>query len=996
MSTKLSLIRDDLHRIHIAKESLIQSQIQSSSKRKRLADLKSKFRTKWWDRTYDRERYAIFLQRVTLASSSTSPELIRLARDYKSTLEKTRPIRDALRKEVPLLVRSLERMSLIVHFVQEPRLFTSQKCREAAKLSFTFDVSAEPLKLHERHNQMSTYVSQYFQDTLSEMIRMRDQVGDRVQAYERIASECKLLSADLRSRDGRSLKSLMERSSDLSSRGNSLLQSWNDATKKLLPRVNGLRTYYLESELVKFCNTLQRIETNERLVFEDFQDQLGFEPIPRDSDDQARHLVRMKFQLDRAWQSSITSLREAHSVVEVCIRDWTRWKSLSGATSSLRYDGHDVEYVHIQAQKCLNRDKLKLFPQWFSRVSVLLSAKSVPAPPAIPDVLDTSNSVLIWKHVRVQYDENGKDEIVRTDDPARDRLKVLASECDLDRERKWSKCDENNPNELLRLLNMRRTWEACKTKNNIEYYANAATNESSWLPPGIELRENVITFQKNRDEIRVLNARLSRKFAAHSSFSLSFQIKTSEGGTVFSFSPPGIRGTPEPHSMYLTVSSKDGCLCLNVIGVGVSIRGNANVKDGIWHAVSLSLHRKSGRIQICVDGKTDVLEHVEGLVVSEGGVYCSDSDSASWPIRLGSSHITETNVRSYGGIGGLETLYESSFFVGELCSPILSFIETSDCEILSSPCWNLLRFSPVHASLSGNFTFACTIRTRLGGTIMSKGSNTFSWGENMKILYVISSSKYRGTVSFCIGRRGLLRTRRVVNDYEPHHIVLSSNNGVVRIYIDGELDVERSLESAKDEDDWILRLGSGFRGYPSPQSDFHGTLETAKMWNGRVVAFSEILEEVPVVLDQEQNEIVEEKEKYFDPIPVHRVEVKKKTFELAVDVEEEDDSKRMGGFYHPVPLSMYEHGTSHRVYETTSRSGVVSRSPRHEIVRRDWGACLKHDQSDDLSSNKQSSSDRVKPRRGHEVRWRSGSGDAFLARSPTNLSKSYSSSTRSS
>ena len=49
LSTKLSIIRDDLHRIHIAKESLIQSQIQSSGKRKRLADLKSKFRTKWWD-----------------------------------------------------------------------------------------------------------------------------------------------------------------------------------------------------------------------------------------------------------------------------------------------------------------------------------------------------------------------------------------------------------------------------------------------------------------------------------------------------------------------------------------------------------------------------------------------------------------------------------------------------------------------------------------------------------------------------------------------------------------------------------------------------------------------------------------------------------------------------------------------------------------------------------------------------------------------------------
>ena len=152
---------------------------------------------------YDRERYAIFLQRVTVASSSTSPELLQLARDYKSTLEKTRPIRDALRKDVPLLVRSLERMSLIVNFLQEPRLFSSRKCREAAGLNFIFDVNSEPLKLHERFKQMSVHVSQHFQNTMSEMIRFRDQVGARIQAYERIASECELLRADLKTQNGR-------------------------------------------------------------------------------------------------------------------------------------------------------------------------------------------------------------------------------------------------------------------------------------------------------------------------------------------------------------------------------------------------------------------------------------------------------------------------------------------------------------------------------------------------------------------------------------------------------------------------------------------------------------------------------------------------------------------------------------------------------------------------------------------------------------------------
>ena len=84
---------------------------------------------------------------------------------------------------------------------------------------------------------------------------------------------------------------------------------------------------------------------------------------------------------------------------------------------------------------------------------------------------------------------------------------------------------------------------------------------------------------------------------------------------------------------------------------------------------------------------------------------------------------------------------------------------------------------------------------------------------------------------------------------------------MLRIYIDGELDVERSFESAEDEDDWVLRLGQGFRGFPSPRSDFQGSIESAKIWNGRVLAFSEILEEVPMVeIEEKEFEMKEEEQ----------------------------------------------------------------------------------------------------------------------------------------
>ena len=188
-----------------------------------------------------------------------------------------------------------------------------------------------------------------------------------------------------------------------------------------------------------------------------------------------------------------------------------------------------------------------------------------------------------------------------------------------------------------------------------------------------------------------------------------------------------------------------------------------------------------------------------------------------------------------------------------------------------------------------------------------------------------------------------------------------------------------------EDDDWVLRLGQGFRGFPSPRSDFQGSIESAKIINGRVVAFSEILEEVPMVEIEEREKMLfemkkEEEEEKLDPIPVHRVEnSKKKNRNKSFECLKDDVRDR--GFYHPVPVSMYEHGTSHRVYDTTSsRSGVVSRRPRHEIVRKDWGACLRDDRNYDDGRTRMIRS--ITPRRGHEVRWRRGSGDAFLARSP--------------
>jgi len=509
LSTKLEMIQADLHRIQVTREMLTNNRIDSARKHERLASLKRAFRmytlpkfhslslpnlpclyslhhtgTMWWERKYDRERYAIFLQRVTVASSSTNPELLKMARDYKFTLERTKPIRASLRKNIPLLTRALERMSLIIQFLREPKLFTSQKCREAAGLvEFVFNPNQEPLKLHETHNTLRDLVFTRFRNTCDELTRYRDVVNTDYKAYQALSMKCELLREDLRTQDGRSLKSLMERSSDVlvSTNSNNILKDWYDATKKLLPRTKDLRSTYLESELVKFLSTLKNIEKDERLAFQDFRDLLGFDPIPtQSSDDQSRHLIRVKFQIERAWTRAQSSLREAHSVMSSCVESWTRWKAFSGATSSLKYDGHDVISSHLEAERML-QTQLKLFPQWFARVSVLLKATTAPGKPSTPDVLHGENSLLIWKHVRYQYDKDNDDEIViRTDDPIQDRLDELRKEHDIARELVWSKCNDKSPQDLLKLLRLRRTWEACVSDDGDVYYANAETGESAW------------------------------------------------------------------------------------------------------------------------------------------------------------------------------------------------------------------------------------------------------------------------------------------------------------------------------------------------------------------------------------------------------------------------------------------------------------------------------------------------------------------------------------
>eukprot|EP00940_MAST-03C_sp_MAST-3C-sp2_P001873 g1873.t1 len=475
-------------------------------------------------------------------------------------------------------------------------------------------------------------------------------------------------------------------------------------------------------------------------------------------------------------------------------------------------------------------------------------------------------------------------EIVERRDPAAQRM----AQIDIDRREARAQLlkeatggDSMGPREMLQhLTRVADVWETMPVAEDRphRYFVNRHRKLTSWFPPGTTWSSEVnFGVDGNRGTSEVVITGLSEHLCEHHTFSLSFKIKTASGGTVLSFGPPGVGASRRQHMFNLTVARSNGVICFNVLGCGVSFVGFTQIANNLWHEVSLVVDRERGDVALFVDGVLDRRCHFEGLRSSEGGLY-EFSVPKHWVLRLGAAHDIGLARETFGGVSGAEKVPISKFFVGSIKDPTIllrsltaieeravvphPLLSTTDTIVFENGL-NVATSSTVDSdvatSFGRDFAVCVRLRTLVGGTIVSKiacsaedgniARNASKWRKNAKALFVVSDARAKGSVAYCVGKRGLIYTDRRVDDGKWHHVAVTYRleSGLVQIWIDGEVDAEATIDASADELWWTTRVGLGASNFPTPRSAFDGEIASLYYWNGVPTTFQEILEIVPLV-----------------------------------------------------------------------------------------------------------------------------------------------------
>ncbi len=112
-----------------------------------------------------------------------------------------------------------------------------------------------------------------------------------------------------------------------------------------------------------------------------------------------------------------------------------------------------------------------------------------------------------------------------------------------------------------------------------------------------------------------------------------------------------------------------------------------------------------------------------------------------------------------------------------------------------------------------SFAVSARFRSRGKGTLVSKCPPSGEWVPKAKALFLRG-----GKLVYDIGWVGNITTSRRFDDGKWHHVVLTSDGGHARIYVDGELDAERREFAAEDQRDFVFKVGAA-------NSNFGGAYE---------------------------------------------------------------------------------------------------------------------------------------------------------------------------
>ena len=128
---------------------------------------------------------------------------------------------------------------------------------------------------------------------------------------------------------------------------------------------------------------------------------------------------------------------------------------------------------------------------------------------------------------------------------------------------------------------------------------------------------------------------------------------------------------------------------------------------------------------------------------------------------------------------------------------------------------------------SKDFTITARIRTKSGGTILSRTKAGEKWIPDGQTLFVRS-----GQLAFDIGWVGAVTSKQRVNDGEWHDVAMTWNSQtkLVTLFVDGKPDQRRELSTQKSVQEAVLRIGFTNSNFPGPQSYFDGDLRDVRFY----------------------------------------------------------------------------------------------------------------------------------------------------------------------
>jgi putative heme-binding domain-containing protein len=128
---------------------------------------------------------------------------------------------------------------------------------------------------------------------------------------------------------------------------------------------------------------------------------------------------------------------------------------------------------------------------------------------------------------------------------------------------------------------------------------------------------------------------------------------------------------------------------------------------------------------------------------------------------------------------------------------------------------------------SKDFTLTARIRTKSGGTILSRTQTGEKWIPDGQTLFVRN-----GQLAFDIGWVGAVQSRHRVNDGKWHDVAMTWNSKteLVQLFVDGKPDQSRELSTQKSLRKSVLRIGFTNANFPGPQSFFDGGLRDLRFY----------------------------------------------------------------------------------------------------------------------------------------------------------------------